>query len=195
MTDRIRRHARSLLAAGMAGTLAFALWARREDLPAFDWRLEPALVAAAVVLLAVPGLVQAATFLVALRRVGAAAPWRDALRIWSRSWLLRYEPSGAVGFAYRVARRERLGATTPQVLTASAYEQLAAVVGGALAAPAGFALAGLAPPAVAVVAAAAAVLVAVALRPAWLGGWVRRRLEARGIAAAALLRGREVAAL
>src|SRR3954471_19004297 len=126
MTDRIRRHARSLLAAGMAGARAFAVWARREDLAAFDWRLEPALVAAAVVLLAVPGLVQGATVLVALRRVGAAAPWGDALRIWSRSWLLRYEPSGAVGFAYRVARRERLGATTPQGLAGSAYEQLGA---------------------------------------------------------------------
>src|SRR5690242_17248477 len=140
---------RSLLALGLAATLTFALYTRRGDLAAFDWHLDPARTALAVALLAVPGLVQAATFLVALRRVGARAPWRPALRVWARSWLLRYEPSGAVGFAYRVTARERLGASTPQVLTATAYEQLAAVVGGALAAPIGFLVAGLEPPLVA----------------------------------------------
>jgi dolichol-phosphate mannosyltransferase len=190
-----RRHGRALLAAGLAATLAFAVWTRRGDLAAFDWMLDPAALAAAVALLAVPGLVQAATFVVALRRVGAPAALRPALRVWARSWLLRYEPSGAVGFAYRVGARERLGATTPQVLTATAYEQLAAVAGGALAAPLGFAIAGLRPPAVALAAAAVAVVTLIAVRPAWLGGWVQRRLAARGVAASAPLRGRTVAAL
>jgi dolichol-phosphate mannosyltransferase len=147
-------------------------------------------------LLAVPGLVQAVTFVLALRRVGArAAAWRPALRMWARSWLLRYEPSGAVGFAYRVGARERVGASTPQVLTATAYEQLAAVAGGALAAPIGFAVAGLSVPLPAVLAAPLAVIVLVALRPDWLGGWLQRRLLARGVEAAAPLRGREVAVL
>jgi dolichol-phosphate mannosyltransferase len=190
-----RRHARVILTAGLLATLAFAVSARRGDLAAFDWSDHPGTLLAVVALLAVPGLVQAATFVAALRRVGAEAPLRPALRVWARSWLLRYEPSGAVGFAYRVGARERLGASTPQVLTATAYEQLAAVAGGALAAPVGFAVAGLAPPAVAVAAAAAAVLVLVAVRPAWLGGWAQRRLRARGIDAAAPLRGREVAVL
>src|SRR3954468_7814693 len=191
----VRRHGRLLAAGVLVATLAFGMWSRRGDLAAFDWTLDPAALAAAVALLAIPGLVQAATFVVALRRVGAEAVWRAAMRIWARSWLLRYEPSGAVGFAYRVGARERLKATTPQVLTATAYEQLAAVAGGALAAPIGFAVAGLQPPAVALGAAAVAVLTLVALRPAWLGGWVQRRLQARGIAAAAPLRGRAVAAL
>jgi dolichol-phosphate mannosyltransferase len=186
---------RPLLAAGMVATVAFAVYLRRDDLASFDWSIDPAALVGAVALLAVPGLVQAATFVVALRRVGGHGPWREALKVWARSWLLRYEPSGAVGFAYRVSARERLGATTPQVLTATAYEQLAAMAGGALAAPIGFAVAGLAPPAVAVVAAGGAALLLVALRPAWLGGWARRRLEARGIEAAAPLRGRTVAAL
>src|SRR6476661_598175 len=146
-------HTRTLLAAGMVATLGFALWTRRADLAAFDPQLDPLTLTAAVGLLAVPGLVQAGTFLAALRRVGAHGPWRTGLRVWARSWLLRYEPSGAVGFAYRVGARERLGATTPQVLTATAYEQLAAVAGGALAAPIGFAVAGLRPPAVALAAA------------------------------------------
>jgi dolichol-phosphate mannosyltransferase len=191
----LRRHARPILAAGLAATLAFALYARRGDLAAFDWTTDPATLLAVVALLAVPGLVQAGTFVVALRRVGADAAWRPALRVWARSWLLRYEPSGAVGFAYRVGARRRLGASTPQVLTATAYEQLAAVAGGALAAPIGFAVAGLTPPIVALAAAAVSVLALVALRPAWLGGWLQRRLAARGIEATAPLRGREVAVL
>ena len=75
------------------------------------------------------------------------APRRvETLRIWARSFLLRYEPSGAVGFVYRVRERERLGATTPQVLTATGYEQLAAVTAGALVAVAAFVAAGGRPP-------------------------------------------------
>ncbi|WP_445150572.1 polyprenol monophosphomannose synthase [Baekduia sp. Peel2402] len=183
---------RTLLTIGLFATLGFAVWARRGDLAAFDWTTDPGTLIAAAALLAVPGLVQAGTFVVALRRVGAAAPLREALRMWSRSWLLRYEPSGAVGFAYRVGAREKVGATTPQVLTATAYEQLAAVVGGALAAPIGFAVAGLTPPWYALGSALLAVLLVAALRPSWLGGWIRRRLLARGVEASAPLRGREV---
>jgi dolichol-phosphate mannosyltransferase len=186
---------RTLLMIALGATLGFALWTRRGDLAAFDWTTDPVTLIGAVALLAVPGLVQAATFVMALRRVGAQAPWRPALRMWARSWLLRYEPSGAVGFAYRVGARERVGATTPQVLTATAYEQLAAVAGGALAAPLGFAIAGLTPPLVAILAAPVAVVALAALRPAWLGGWLQRRLLARGVEAAAPLRGREVAFL
>src|ERR1700712_2524119 len=125
-----RRHGRTLLALGMVATLGFALWTRRGDLAAFDWSVDPLALAAAALLLAVPGLVQAATFVVALRRVGAEAPARPALRVWARSWLLRYEPSGAVGFAYRVGARQRLEATTPQVLTATADEQPGGIAGG-----------------------------------------------------------------
>jgi hypothetical protein len=87
------------------------------------------------------------------------------LRVWGRSFLLRYEPSGVVGFAYRVRQRERLAATTPQVLTATGYEQLA----GAIAAVAGFLLAGVDPPLAALVLLTAIAAVALALRPAWLG--------------------------
>src|SRR4051794_32953576 len=190
-----RAHARILLTAGMAAALGLALWARRGDLAAFDWRLDAGSLLAAALLLAVPGLVQSGTWLYALRRVGAAAPRRDALRVWARSWVLRYEPSGAVGFAYRVGARGRLGAGTPQVPTATGYEQLAAAVGGALAAPLGFLAAGVDVPVLAWALAAGAVVLAIAVRPAWLGGWVRDRLTARGIATAPLLRGRALAAL
>ena len=96
------------------------------------------------------------------------------LRIWARSFLLRYEPSGAVGFVYRVRERERLGATTPQVLTATGYEQLAAVTAGALVAVAAFAAAGGRPPLTALLIAGVLLAAAVAARPALLGDRLAR---------------------
>jgi hypothetical protein len=111
--------------------------------------------------------------------------------VWARSFLLRYEPSGAVGFAYRVSARERIGASTPQVLVATAYEQLAVVVAGALVAITGWTVAGLRPPLLAWALALAAVLVAaVAMRPAVLGRWATARMAARGVDAAVLRPGR-----
>ena len=78
--------------------------------------------------------------------------------MWARSFLLRYEPSGVVGFAYRVTARERVGASTAQVVTVTGYEQLAVVVAGAAAAMAGFLGAGVHPPLLAVVLFAAALV-------------------------------------
>jgi len=175
--------------------LIAAVWGQADAIAAFDWRADPSALAAAVGLFALaPGL-QALTWVSALRRGGAGAPWAPTLRVWARSFLLRYEPSGAVGFAYRVVSRERLEASTPQVLVASAYEQLAAVVAGALVAVAGFAAAGLRPPVLAWALAAGAVAVAVAARPAFLGRWAADRLAARGISPEVLLDGRVVAGM
>src|SRR4051794_5237097 len=126
--------------------LAFAAWSQRAAIAAVDWRLHPELIAAALALLAIAPLAQALTFRLALARLGAGAAGRDPWRVWGRSFLLRYEPSGAVGFAYRVRERERLGATTPQVVTATGYEQLAALTAGALVAGGAVAAAGGRPP-------------------------------------------------
>ena len=98
--------------------------------------------------------------------------------MWARSFLLRYEPSGVVGFAYRVTARERVGASTAQVVTVTGYEQLAVVVAGAAAAMAGFLGAGVHPPVLAIVLFAAALVTAIAARPAFVGGWLHDRLRA-----------------
>ncbi len=186
---------RPLAALLAAAGLGYAVWAQRAAVAAFDPTIDRRVLIAAVALFAVAPLLQALTFLVALRRVDATAPAGETLLIWARSFLLRYEPSGAVGFVYRVTERERLGASTAQVLTATGYEQLAAVVGGAVAAVAGFAAAGVDPPLLAVGLCAGALAAAVAVRPKFLGGWVRERLAARGIQTAPLLRGRTLALL
>jgi|GEM_PF-308531 len=179
------------LVAGLALTLA----ANRDALAAVDWTIEPLALAGAIALLAAAPLGQALTLRIALRRLGAAAPPVATLRVWARSFLMRYEPSGAVGFVYRVRSAGRLGGTVPQVLTASCYEQLAALTAGALVAVTASALAGSNPPLVALVIAAVLGAIAVLARPALLGDRTARWLARRGVTVAGPMRGRTLALL
>ena len=78
-------------------------------------------------------------------------------------------------------------------MTVTGYEQLAVVVAGAAAAMAGFLGAGVHPPVLAIVLFVAALAAAVAARPAFVGGWLHERLQARGIETAGPLRGRTLA--
>ncbi len=187
------RHFRLVAGVALLGGLVLALVSSRAAIAAVDWSIEPWMLAGAVALLAIAPLLQALTLRIALRRLGATAPAAATLRVWSRSYLLRYEPSGVLGFALRVRERERLGATTPQVLTATGYEQLAAVTAGAIAAVAGFLLAGVDPPLAALVLLGVLGGGALALRPAWLGDTVARWASRRGIALAGPLRQRTLA--
>ena len=175
--------------------LALTLAANRDALAAVDWTIEPFALAGAIALLAAAPLSQALTLRIALHRLGAAPPPVAMLRIWARSFALRYEPSGAVGFVYRVRERERLRATTPQVLTATGYEQLAAVTAGALVALAAFAAAGGRPPLVALLLAGALAAAAIAARPALLGDRIARWAARRGVTVAGPMRGRTLALL
>ncbi|MGI9098548.1 MAG: hypothetical protein ACR2H2_08690, partial [Solirubrobacteraceae bacterium] len=163
------KHFRLVAGVALVVGLALTLAANREAVAAVDWTIDPLALGGAMALLAVAPLAQALTLRIALRRLGAGAPPVETLRIWARSFLLRYEPSGAVGFVYRVRQRDRLGATTPQVLTATGYEQLAAVTAGALVAVAAFVAAGGRPPLTALLIAAVLLTAAVAARPALLG--------------------------
>lgn len=189
------RHFRFVAGIALVAGLTLTLAANREALAAVDWTVDPVALGGAIALLACAPLAQALTLRIALRRLGATAPPVATLRIWARSFLLRYEPSGAVGFVYRVRERERLGATTPQVLTASGYEQLAAVTAGALVAVVAFALAGATPPLPAMILAGGLAAAAVALRPALLGDRAARWLARRGVAVAGPMRGRTLALL
>ncbi|HSS57485.1 MAG TPA: glycosyltransferase [Solirubrobacteraceae bacterium] len=193
MRTWISRRLRPLLAASAVLGLAWAAWSQREAIASFDWSIDHGLLALAIGLFAVAPLLQGLTFALGLRRIGAGGSPGALARLWARSFLLRYEPSGVVGFAYRVTARERVGASTAQVMTVTGYEQLAVVVAGAAAAMAGFLGAGAHPPVVAIVLFVAALIAAVAARPAFVGGWVHDRLRARGIETAGPLRGRTLA--
>ncbi|MEA2195056.1 MAG: dolichol-phosphate mannosyltransferase [Solirubrobacteraceae bacterium] len=187
------RHFRLVAGLALVAGLTLTLAANRDAIAAVDWTIDPLTLAGALALLAVAPLAQALTLRIALRRLGAGAPHAGTLRIWARSFLLRYEPSGAVGFAYRVRERERLEATTPQVLTATGYEQLAALTTGALVAVAAFAAAGGRPPLTALLIAGVLLAAAVAARPALLGDRLARWLSRRGVAVAGPMRGRTLA--
>jgi dolichol-phosphate mannosyltransferase len=193
MRTWIARHLRPLLAAVAVLALAWAGWAQRDAIATFDWSVDRGRLALAVVLFAIAPLLQALTFALGLRRLGVSGPASALMRVWARSFLLRYEPSGTVGFVYRVTAREQIGASTPQVLTVTGYEQLAVVVAGAAAAMAGFIAAGVHPPVLAIVLFAGALVAAVAARPGFVGGWLHDRLKARGIETAGPLRGRTLA--
>jgi dolichol-phosphate mannosyltransferase len=190
---RLARHARPLLAALAVLGLAWAGWSQRDAIAAFDWSADRGRLALAVGLFAVAPLLQALTFALGLRRLGVGGSASALVRVWARSFLLRYEPSGTVGFVYRVTARERMGASTAQVLTVTGYEQLAVVVAGAAAAMAGFIAAGVHPPVLAIVLFASALVALVAARPRFVGGWLHARLRARGIETAGPLRGRTLA--
>ncbi len=189
------QHFRLVAGIALVVGLSLTLAANRDALAAVDWTIEPFALAGAIALLAAAPLAQALTLRIALRRLGAAAPPAGSLRVWARSFALRYEPSGAVGFVYRVRERERLGATTPQVLTATGYEQLAAVTAGALVAVAAFAAAGGRPPLVALLLAGALAAAAIASRPALLGDRIARWAARRGVTVAGPMRGRTLTLL
>ncbi|HMI71578.1 MAG TPA: lysylphosphatidylglycerol synthase domain-containing protein, partial [Solirubrobacteraceae bacterium] len=193
MRTRLARRLRPLLAVVAVAGLAVAAWSQHDAIAAFDWSIDRWQLALSVALFAVAPLLQALTFVVGLRRVGADGPTRGLVRVWARSFLLRYEPSGAVGFVYRVTARERMGASTAQVLTVTGYEQLAAVVAGAVAAMAGFVGAGIDPPVISVVLFVGALLAALAARSRSVIGWLNDRLSARGIETAGPLRTRTLA--
>src|SRR5215211_3846505 len=105
----MRTWIRVVLAAAAVLGLAYAGWSQRDAIGAFDWSIDRRQLALSIALFAVAPLLQALTFAIGLRRVGADGPARGLVRVWARSFLLRYEPSGAVGFVYRVTARERMG--------------------------------------------------------------------------------------
>src|SRR3954471_2266515 len=193
MRTWISHRLRALLAVSAVAGLAWAGWSQRDAVSSFDWSIDHGLLALAVALFAVAPLLQGLTFALGLRRIGAGGAASALARVWARSFLLRYEPSGVVGFAYRVSARERVGASTAQVMAVTGYEQLAVVVAGAAAAVAGFLAAGVHPPVLAVGLRTAALVAAVAARPRFVGGWLHDRLKARGIETAGPLRGRTLA--
>jgi len=116
------------------------------------------------------------------------------MRAWSRSFLARYVPSGALTVAVRVRARGDLSASSAQVLSATAFEQLAGALGGAAAATLAFLFARTQPPLAALVTLLGALTLAVALRPAVFARWAQRLPLARRLPPLELVRGRILAA-
>ena len=162
---------RLVAASGTVFGLALAVWSRRGGATVLDSTDAHAALAASA-LFAVAPLVQALVFLVLLRALGAPARLPEATLVWSRSFLLRYAPSGVLGYAFRLRERSRLCATQAQVLTASVYEQIVALVTGAAVCVATFTVVSASAPRAAVIAVVTTAGAVVALRSP-LGARVR----------------------
>ena len=173
--------------------LAVALWSQRRGLEAFDWRLAPGPLAVSIVLFALAPVLQGVSFWLILRFLGTPSRFDEAVVLWMRSFLVRYAPSGALAVVLRVRHRERIDATRGLVLTATAYEQLVALVSGAVTAWIAFTVAPGRVPRPVLIAAVVALAIAVALRPRFFGERVRGLLARRGADVPELLRGRVVA--
>src|SRR5215470_6423646 len=101
MRTWISRRVRPLLAIVAVLGLGWAAWSQRDAIASFDWSVDHGRLALAVALFAIAPLLQGLTFALGLRRVGAGGPQSALARMWARSFPLRYEPSGTVGFVYR----------------------------------------------------------------------------------------------
>ena len=189
------RHFKTIALVGTVAGIAIALYGQREAILAFDWRISSFWILGSILLFAIPPIVQGVSFWMILRALGLESRFDEALLIWMRSFLLRYAPSGALALVIRVRERERFGASTAHVWTATGYEQLVALASGAVVCLAGFLATGAWPPVIAILVAVPALAVAVLLRPGYLGRWLQALLGRRGIEIPALLRGRTLAAV
>jgi hypothetical protein len=169
------------------------MWSRQSAIEAFDWGFSwPAIVGAAA-LFALSPLIQALSFRILLAELGASVRYLSATVVWTRSFLLRYAPTGVMGLAYRLRESGRLGTSPARVATATVYEQIVVLTAGALACASGFLLASSRPPAAAIGILGMALLVLAALRPSWGGRLVRPLLRRRGIDVPAFVRARVLA--
>jgi glycosyltransferase 2 family protein len=180
-------------AALAVGGLGWALWSRRSAMEAFDWGFSwPAIVAAAA-LFALSPLIQALSCRILLAELGAPVRYLSATVVWTRSFLLRYAPTGVMGLAYRLRESGRLGTSPARVATATLYEQIVVLTAGTLACASGFLLASSRPPAAAIGILGIALILLAALRPSWGGRLVRPLLRRRGIDVPAFVRGHVLA--
>ena len=185
---------RVALAAAPVGIL-LVLRAQRDALAAVDWQVSWRIAAVSVLGFVVAPLLQGFSFWLALRMLTGTTPALDALVVWSRSYVVRYAPTGALAVAYRVASRGRLDASAEQVLAAYGYEHVATLGAGAAACLALFALAGGLPPWPALVIAVAALVLVAAVRPGTLGRALQRIGARFGLHVSALLPDRGLALL
>jgi hypothetical protein len=110
--------------------LGLVLWTERSAIGSFPWRLSWPLFLLAIVTLAGGPLFGATSFWL----VAGSPRYLPTLRLWMRAFLARYVPLGALTVAVRLRGRGSLDVSRADMLSATVYEQVAAVLGGATAA-------------------------------------------------------------
>ena len=140
-------------------------------------------------------LLQGVSFWIVLRVFTGRTSFLDAMVVWSRSYIVRYAPTGTLAVAYRLSARRRLRASADQVLAAFTYEHVGVLVAAAAACLALFALAGEIPPLLPLAIALAALVLAAALRPGIAGRGVEAAGRRLGLHLTVILEGRQLAAV
>jgi hypothetical protein len=143
--------------------------------------------------LVLPPLLQGVTFCIVLRLLTRQTRFLDAMVVWSRSYVIRYVPTGTLAVAYRVSARRKLGASAEQVLAAFTYEHFAVLAAAAAACLGFFALSGDLPPILPLGIALVTLVLTVALTPRFAGRGVGAIARRAGIRLSVLVDGRQLA--
>lgn len=197
--DRIRRTLKAIeravpwlaLLATPLG-LFLMLRSQREAIASLESIGWEAIAASALAFMLAP-LLQGVSFWIVLRLLTQQTPFLDAMVVWSRSYLVRYAPTGTLAVAYRLSARRRLRASGDQVLAAFAYEHVSVLVAAAAACLVLFLLAGDMPPLLPLAVALATLVVAAALHPRIAGRGVEAAARRFGLHLTVILDGRQLA--
>ncbi len=198
-TDRLRRTLTAaervvpwlaLVAAPLG--LFLLLRSQREAIAMLDSIGWDAIAPSALAFMLAP-LLQGVSFWIVLRLFACRTSLLDAMVVWSRSYIVRYVPTGTLAVAYRLSARRRLGASADQVLAGFTYEHVGVLVAAAAACLALFALAGDLPPLLPLAIALAALVLAAALRPGIAGRGVEALTRRLGLQHGVILEGRQLA--
>ena len=152
-------------------------------------------VAASAAAFAVAPLLQGLSFWLVLRFLTGTTPFPETMLVWSRSYVLRYAPTGALAIAYRLSVRRRLHASADQVLAAYAYEHVGALTAAAVACLVLFAVAGGLPPFLPLGIAAVTLVLTAGLRPGLAGRAVEALARRFGLHLSVILEGWQLAAV
>lgn len=145
--------------------------------------------------LALAPLLQGLTFCLVLRMLTRRTGLLDAMVVWSRSYLIRYVPTGTLAVAYRLSARQKLGASADQVLAAFTYEHFAVLAAAATAFLGFFAFARDLPPILPLVIALVTLVLTVALTPRFAGRGVGALARRASVRLSVLVDGRQLAAI
>lgn len=144
---------------------------------------------------AVAPLLQGLSFAIALRVLTQATLPLDAMLVWSRSYVARYAPTGALALAYRLSARRRLRASVGQVLAAFSYEHVAVLAAAGVVCLLLNALAGASLSPLSMAVAIATLVLAAAARSRRVGRALRVGMQRLGFSFDVMLQGRQLGAM
>ena len=182
----------ALLAAGVGLTLV--LRSQGEGVAALR-SVGPAALAPSAIAFMLAPLAQGVSSWLVLRLLTGRTPLLDALVVWSRSYIIRYAPTGTLAVAYRVSTRGRVCASTDQVLAAFTYEHVAVLAAASALSLVLFPAAGTLPPLVPAVIALVTLALTATMRPGIAGRGVEAVARRLRFQLRIVLEGRHVAAL